>query len=54
MTRKKCPDCNGTGKELCPVHGSHICEKCNGKGCIEEDRHIPFPKPKWNPNWYVK
>lgn len=56
MTRKICPDCNGTGDETCPKHGSHPCERCGGKGCIK-DGSLPWgyePKPyKPYKPWYV-
>lgn len=42
--KRKCKKCNGTGVEPCEVHGSHPCDLCNGKGCIE-DYCIPPPRP---------
>jgi len=34
MTRTICKRCNGTGRETCPIHGSHVCGGCNGRGCV--------------------
>ncbi len=45
MTKIKCPDCDGTGKEPCEVHGSHPCERCNGKGCIKKPEYTPVIIP---------
>ena len=45
--KKRCDKCYGTGKEYCEVHGSHVCEKCNGKGCIDVpycDKYFMDPK----------
>lgn len=45
MTRKTCPDCHGTGRESCSVHGSHRCSRCCGSGCIKESGiYVPGPK----------
>ena len=45
--RKKCPRCNGTGREFCEVHGSHVCSHCHGKGCIDTWSSFPSPRWKW-------
>jgi len=51
--RIKCPDCNGTGTEQCEVHGTHKCERCNGRGCIEKrsifDGVAIGVSPPWKP-----
>ncbi len=44
MARKRCPSCNGTGKEKCSVHGSHPCENCNGSGCVRDCTPNLFPE----------
>ena len=47
MTSKKCPSCDGTGKEPCEVHGSHRCKRCNGSGCINKEDSFNTRFFKW-------
>lgn len=44
--KRRCSSCNGTGRESCEVHGSHICDKCNGSGCVDSGG-VYFPNPRF-------
>lgn len=52
--KKICPDCQGTGKESCEVHGTHTCSRCGGKGCIGGTYHIPDVGPYRQPPYRIR
>ena len=39
--KAKCPDCNGSGEDLCPHCGQNMtCDKCGGSGEVDLTRNL--------------